>query len=78
MKYVVFGAGLMGKAAAYDLLEQIDTDEVIITDINRKNLAEVKAFLNSDKLRTLRINIADTTKVTRLLSDADAAIAAVH
>ncbi|NLI15728.1 MAG: saccharopine dehydrogenase, partial [candidate division Zixibacteria bacterium] len=43
MKYAVLGAGLMGRAVAYDLLRHDDTDLVTIADSNRKALENAKA-----------------------------------
>ena len=47
MKYCVLGAGLMGKAAAYDLLHQHDTTSLMLVDSNKSKLIDAKDFLNS-------------------------------
>jgi lysine 6-dehydrogenase len=78
MKYAVLGAGLMGRAAAYDLLGQPDTEQVIIADSNKKALALIKQFLKSDKLRTTIFNASDYEQVSRIFRDVDAVVAAVH
>ena len=44
MKYLVLGAGLMGKAIAYDLLQQEDTTKVILADNNSEELKKAKSF----------------------------------
>jgi saccharopine dehydrogenase-like NADP-dependent oxidoreductase len=44
MKYCVLGAGLMGKAIAYDLLQQKDTTQVIIVDKDETKLKETIKF----------------------------------
>jgi saccharopine dehydrogenase-like NADP-dependent oxidoreductase len=60
MKYCVLGAGLMGKAIAYDLLQQKDTTQVIIVDKDETKLKETIKFLNA-ACRDVTCNVSTRT-----------------
>lgn len=83
-EYCVLGAGLMGKAIAYDLLQQSDTAEVILADNNAETLHSVETLcttspsLNRNKLKTKFINADDSRQIESIFKDVDAAVAAVH
>ena len=49
MKYAVLGAGLMGKAIAWDILNQDDTTEVILTDNSQNKLSEASWLIDNPK-----------------------------
>lgn len=78
MKYAVLGAGLMGKAIAYDFLQQDDTDEVILTDKSRNKLAETTWLLGNDKLKTELVDASKPDEIRYILNKVDAAVAAIH
>lgn len=78
MKFAVLGSGLMGKAIAYDLLEQEDVRAVVIVDQSKENLVEAKKLINDPKLETKELNIEDEAELEVLLKDVDAAISAIH
>lgn len=78
MKYAVLGAGLMGKAVAYDLLKQADTSKVILADNNNERLSEAAKLLDDSKLTTEIINAEDDEQVFAILKNVDAATAAIH
>jgi lysine 6-dehydrogenase len=78
MKYAVLGAGLMGKAVAYDLLQQDDTREVILTDNSKNKLAETSWLLGSDKLKTELVDAKNSDQIEFILDKVDAAVAAIH
>lgn len=78
MKYAVLGAGLMGKAAAYDLIRHDDTELVIVADSNRKALDQAKTFLKSNKIKTQLFDAADSNQVEKIFGRVDSVVAAVH
>jgi lysine 6-dehydrogenase len=78
MKYAVLGAGLMGKAIAYDLLNQPDTTEVIITDNKQNKLSEATWLLDDNRLKTHLVYAENDNEVNHVLSQVDAAVAAIH
>ncbi len=77
-KYAVLGAGLMGRAAAYDLLRHQDTETVLLADSNRQALAECRTFLADERLETVVVEATDRDQVAALLARVDCAIAAMH
>ena len=82
MKYCVLGAGLMGKAIAYDLLQQKDTTRVLLADNNAEELKKAKEFLCKDgkaiPLETKIFDANNLSEIENLFSNVNAAIAAVH
>jgi len=78
MKYAVLGAGLMGKAIAYDLLQQADTSEVILADNSQNKLSETAWLLNDSRLATALFDAAKPEDVKFILGKVDAAVAAIH
>ena len=78
MKYAVLGAGLMGKAFVYDLLQQNDTDEVILADKNQHKLSEAAWMMDNPRLRTEIIDANNPEQVRFILDQVDAAVGAIH
>ena len=76
--YAVLGAGLMGKATAYDLLQQNDTTEVILADNSSEELKKAAEFLNSSKLETRVFDAKNKPEIENLFQNVDAAVAAIH
>src|SRR3989338_10222209 len=78
MRYCVLGSGLMGKAVAYDLLQQKDTDLVFLTDNDEKKLHEAKIFLNNNsRLKTQNLDVGNEKQLVQIFGNVDAVIAAV-
>jgi len=77
-RYAVLGAGLMGRAAAYDLLRHQDTETVLLADSNRRALDECRSFLGDKRLETVILEATDRDRVAALLARVDCAIAAMH
>ena len=59
MRYLVLGSGLMGRAAAFDLLRHDDTKELILADIDESNLKSVADFLNDSRVKTVVLDAKD-------------------
>lgn len=76
--YCVLGAGLMGKAIAYDLLKQDDTKSVVIADSNQEQLDQASRLLNNPRLQTKVCNASDVKQIEGMFQNVTAAVAAVH
>ncbi len=72
MKALVLGAGMMGKALAYDLRKS--NAETIAADMDRRKAREVADFAGCE---AAVINVADRNAVRSLMKDSDVAISAV-
>lgn len=77
MKFLVLGAGMMGRAAAADLARSSSVSEVLVADIDKRKALDVKGFINSAKVKTASIDVTDFSAVVRLMRGFDAAIGAV-
>jgi len=53
MRITVFGAGQMGVAAAYDLLQDSDITSVVLADNDLQRLGNAKVFLKNPNLETI-------------------------
>ena len=78
MEYCVLGAGLMGRAIAYDLLKQ-GTSLVLLADKNTKALEEAGSFLKgNEKLETKNLDVSNFNEVVKTLKKVDGAVTAMH
>lgn len=77
MKYVVFGAGMMGSAAAWDLAANNPADEVVVADINLGVASSVTRSIGLPNVSPRRVDVHDDDAVARTLEGAAAAIGAV-
>lgn len=67
----------MGKAVAFDLLKQNDTEEVLIADSNEKSLESAKSFLNNKKVISKVFNASDEKEIENLFNSTDSAIGCI-
>jgi lysine 6-dehydrogenase len=77
LKIAVFGSGLMGSAIARDLVGSKDVDEVLVCDINRRNLDSLARTESSEKLRVKRHNATRRLETARLLRRFDVGVGAL-
>jgi lysine 6-dehydrogenase len=77
LKIAVFGSGLMGSAIARDLVRSKDVDEVLVCDINRRNLDWLARTESSEKLRVKRHNVTRRLETARLLRRFDVGVGAL-
>lgn len=73
MNIVVLGAGLVGAPMARDLAADTEM-QVTVADINAKALAKLTPL---ERIETVRVDLADPSALTRIVSQADMAINAV-
>ena len=72
MNILVLGCGLVGRAIAHDLSQDVNFN-VTVTDIDEVSLKKV----NSNRIKTVPANLLDENRLKELLADAEMAINAV-
>jgi len=77
MRYLVLGSGLMGRAAAFDLLRHDDTKELILVDIDESNLKSVGDFLDDSRVKTVILDAKDKTQVLDVMEGIDSVVACI-
>lgn len=77
MKFMILGAGMQGRACAFDMLKNPAVTEVLLADSSPKMLAAAKSYLKSSKVRTIRADAGDTARVKSLARGRDALVSAV-
>jgi lysine 6-dehydrogenase len=78
MRYLVLGAGLQGRAAAYDLLQASDTRMVALADAQPAALEAARARLAVPAaLQTVLANAADPAAIEALARDFDVVLSCV-
>ncbi len=77
MKIAVIGAGLMGRAAVYDLASKDDIEKVGIFDINLDLAREIGSKYGSSKAEPVWLDASDEKAAAEILKDYDAAISCV-
>ena len=77
MKILILGAGMQGRACAYDLLKNPALEELILADSSEKGLAFAKSFLGSKKVRTVRMDCSDAAKVKKLAAGCKVVVSCV-
>jgi saccharopine dehydrogenase-like NADP-dependent oxidoreductase len=66
---VLGGAGLQGKAVLHDLSRNRQVKEVVCADRDLSPLSLFKKFLDMDRIRLRRVDIADTNALVSLMRD---------
>lgn len=77
MNALVIGAGLMGRAIAYDLIYNSSFNLVSIADRSQQALNEVADIINSESLKQMVIDLDDFDQLKNALKNADVCISAV-
>ena len=77
MKIIVLGAGMMGRAIAYDLCKFSNFDSVMIADRDRQTLKSAEKFLKGKKIDPLTLDVEKTNDVKKLFQNYDVAISAI-
>lgn len=77
MKIAVIGAGLMGRAAVYDLARIDGVEKVGVFDIDRKLAQEMATRYGNDRAVSGILNAGDEAAVARVLEEYDAAVSCV-
>ena len=77
MRFMILGAGMQGRACAFDMLKNPAVTEVLLADSSDKMLASARSFLKSRKVRTVRADAGDPAQIKKLAAGRDALVSAV-
>jgi len=77
MRYLVLGSGLMGRAAAFDLLRHEDTNELVLADIDESKLNSVADFLNDSRVKIVVLDANNKTQVLEVMKGVDSVVACI-
>jgi lysine 6-dehydrogenase len=77
MKIIVLGAGMMGRAIAYDLCKYSNFENITITDKDRKTLNVTEKFLEDQEIDFDKLDIEKTNDVKKYFEKNDVVISAV-
>ena len=77
MKILVLGAGMMGRAIAYDLSKYSNFKDITIADKDKQTIQSAKKFLGDKNLEFTDINVENTNLVKKHFQNFDVAISAV-
>ena len=77
MKFMVLGSGMQGRACAFDLLRNPDTESVLLADSSAENLASAKSWLKTAKVETVRVDAGDVKRIAELAHGKDVLISCV-
>lgn len=80
MKILVLGAGLMGRAVAFDMARNPKIEGIVISDHDPKMLKETQTLLNNPndlRVKYKKVDIDDEKEVVKLMEDCDTVVSAV-
>jgi lysine 6-dehydrogenase len=77
MNYLVLGAGLMGHACIFDLVNSPGVQKVTAIDVNEENLKSIAQKVKSDILQTKILNIHDKKALLNLMKEHNTVISAI-
>jgi lysine 6-dehydrogenase len=77
MKVLVIGAGMMGRAIAYDLFRFSNFDEILIGDKAIQTCNSAKNFLKGTNVNVISINADNTNHLKNYFQKVDVAISAI-
>jgi len=77
MKILILGAGMMGNAITFDLVNFSKSDVFTIADKNLSSNSKAKKNLRNDKLEFVKINLENKNSIKKHFKENDLAISAV-
>lgn len=77
VKALVLGAGMMGRAIAYDIARAKGVDEVVLGDISLKVAKEVARWAGKDNIRPVKADVSKLDSIKKLMKGMDVAVGAV-
>ncbi|MBI3299956.1 MAG: saccharopine dehydrogenase NADP-binding domain-containing protein [Elusimicrobia bacterium] len=77
MRFMIIGAGMQGRACAFDLLRQGGVEELILADASAATLASAKAFLKSKKARFKKVDASKPAAVIKLAAGCSTVVSCV-
>ena len=77
MKFVVLGAGLMGKEIARDLVASVDVDKIYLADVNTGPAQEFVTSLNTEKVEVVHLDADSEDDLREVMSKGNVVINAL-
>lgn len=77
MKVAVLGAGLMGKQAAGDLIQNDEVEKVFLADLDTEKAEVFKQGLDSNKIEVIHLDAKDEESLRSVIEKADVVINAL-
>ena len=77
MKVLVLGAGMMGRAIAYDLSVYSGFEKIIISDNDTRTRNSAKKFLKGTNVDVVPINVDKLNQVKNYFQKVDVVVSAV-
>jgi lysine 6-dehydrogenase len=77
MNALILGAGMMGRAIAYDLSRFSTFEEITIGENQRKTRASAQQFLQTTRVKTIALDAKRTTEVKKRIRKGDVLISAL-
>ncbi len=77
MKILLLGAGMMGRAIAYDLARTPDVHQVVVADLESSKVKSLMDWVGSGKLKADRVDVRKSSQVIPLMKGCQVAISAV-
>ena len=76
-KYAVLGAGMMGRVVVKELLDVSPDSQILLTDIDSRQLEAAATFIASDRLRIQKLDISNLSLAVNVLENQDVIISAL-
>jgi lysine 6-dehydrogenase len=80
MRILVLGAGLMGRAVAFDLSRNPKIERILIADADARQLKDAEALIKSPndlRLHYKKVDVTDEESISKLMKDCDTVVSAV-
>lgn len=77
MRMLILGGGLMGRAAAYDMVRQNDVEKVIVADVDRAVAEDAARLADSEKAIPHLLDVTNHAAVLAAMEGIDAVLSAV-
>src|SRR4051812_42573792 len=71
MRFLVLGAGRMGYAVVYDLLQNPDVSHVAVVDADERRLANLQKQLPDKRVAAVKADVSDHEELSYLISGCD-------
>ncbi len=77
MKFLIIGAGLMGRALAYDLVQSNSIDSVTLADIHLERAREIARKIDEERVRPVKLDANYFDDLINVMTGQDCAISAI-
>jgi lysine 6-dehydrogenase len=77
MKIIILGAGLMGRAIAFDLINFSNFEKISFIDINKSNLNLTKKIFKNKKINYKLLDVSNRANIRKKFEENDIVISAV-